>query len=113
MAIELLDQFVFHHRLSETTGVALILFSAQGCGSCKQMRLVLEHLSRVHLPWSFYEVDVGLDQALAREFEVFHLPTVFVYRDGVYRSPLNVSPNIRDIEKGVEDILSRPAEDPP
>lgn len=98
-----------HHRLARTRGVVLLMFTAAGCGSCRRMRAALAECPDLEV----IEVDAGIDQALANEFDVFHLPALFVYFDGRYHGPLAVEPTPARIEAGLTVLLAQPAQDPP
>ncbi|APZ44571.1 hypothetical protein BW247_06265 [Acidihalobacter ferrooxydans] len=98
-----------HERLARARGVVLLLFTAVGCGVCRQMRAALTQCQALRV----IEVDAGLDPALANEFDVFHLPALFVYRDGRYHGPLAVEPLPARIEAGLSALLAAPAQDPP
>jgi thiol-disulfide isomerase/thioredoxin len=103
------DHDDLHHRLARTRGVVLVMFTAVGCGSCRRMRAALAECP--DLPT--IEIDAGIDQALANEFDVFHLPALFVYRDGRYHGPLAVESTPARIEAGLAALLAQPAQDPP
>lgn len=113
MTIPALDQFDLHHRLARTRGVALVMFTAAGCGACRRMRAALTDVLAARPALRVFEVDAGIDQALANEFDVFHLPALFVYRDGQYHGPLSVEPTPARIEAGLQALLARPAQEPP
>lgn len=98
-----------HHRIARTRGLALVMFTAVGCGSCRRMRMALAECPELLV----FEVDAGIDQALASEFEVFHLPALFVYRDGRYHGPLEVESTPARIRTGLAALLAQPAQDPP
>lgn len=108
-----LSQFDFHHVLQETPGVSLVLFGAPGCGACRHLRQVLpvlrEHDPALHL---FY-VDAGEDLALTREFGVFHLPALFVFRDGHYHAPLQAPPVPEALLRALRQTLRQPAREAP
>jgi thioredoxin-like negative regulator of GroEL len=108
-----LDQFDFHHRLETPHGIALVTFSAPTCGSCRHLRQVLEEVARRQPDWRFFEVDVQRDPALANEFEVFHLPTLFVYSSGQFHCRLDSEARPDAIIAATERALACPAEEAP
>jgi thiol-disulfide isomerase/thioredoxin len=111
--IEKLDQFEFHHVLEETPGNSIVLFTAPHCGSCRAMKLALGQVLAEERGWHVFEVDAERDLALVREFDVFHLPALFLYRDGAFHAPLQVSPVPADIILAVNQLASQePAEAP-
>lgn len=110
---ERLSQFDLHHRLAESTGIDLIFFSAPSCGACRHLRQVLKALKQQRPQWHVYEVDAQLDMALAREFEVFHLPAMFLFQAGRYHCALHAKASASAIESAVTAALARPAEEAP
>ena len=57
------------------------------------------------------EVDAAKDPALAREFEVFHLPAVFVFVDGTYHCALHSEARPERIEAALQSALAAPEEE--
>lgn len=107
-----LDQFSFHLRLAETAGAALVFFSAPGCASCRHWKTLLEDFAvRDAVP--VFEVDAGLDQALTREFEVFHLPALFLYVDGEYHRQVQAEASLPRLRAAIDEALALPAEEAP
>jgi thioredoxin 1 len=107
--MRILDQFNFHHVLAETAGTALVVFTGPDCGACRHVKSLLSDLVAAGEPWSLFEVDAARDGGLAREFEVFHLPSLFLYRDGHYHAPLHAEALPQQIRDAVAETLDRPA----
>jgi thioredoxin 1 len=81
-AMPTLDQFDFHHRIEGTQGPVLVLFHTPGCASCRQWKHLLADYAGLHGNIAFYLVDVQRDMALAHEFDLFHLPALFLFLNG-------------------------------
>jgi len=82
-----LDEGSYHARLAAAPGISVVLFSAPHCGGCRAWkRLLPEALEKVAT--AFYEVDVSEATGVARSFDIFHLPTVYLYRDGRFHAEL-------------------------
>jgi thioredoxin-like negative regulator of GroEL len=109
----LLDQFNFHHRLAATRGVALVFFTSADCGSCRLWKRLLGQYRGHGGDFSVYEVDAQRDMALTREFEVFHLPALFLYRDGHYHGPLQCEAQAAALTRAIEAALAAPAQELP
>ncbi|MGM0594633.1 MAG: thioredoxin family protein [Pseudomonadota bacterium] len=111
--VERLTQFDFHHRLVETGGVSLVYFTAPGCGACRRLKQLLEThreaFARLHL----FEVDAQQDMALTREFEVFHLPSLFLFRDGQFHAPLHAEPTPTALLSAIDAALAAEALEAP
>ena len=110
--LQRLDQFNFYVRLAETPGPALVLFTALACGACRHWKQLLEGFSRAEgIP--VFEVDAGLDQALTREFELFHLPALFLFVDGEYHRPVECEANLTALRTALAAAVALPAEEAP
>lgn len=109
-----LSQFDLHHVLADTRGISLVMFGSQDCGSCRHLKQLLTTLSRApDNTVSFFEVDAQRDIALAREFEVFHLPAMFLFRDGVFHCELHSPAQPAALLKSIQRALAQPAEEAP
>jgi len=107
-----LDQFSFYPRLAETAGPALVFFSAASCGACRHWKQLLEGFAGSDAV-PVFEVDAGIDQALAREFALFHLPALFLFLDGEYHSPLQCEASLPALRTALSAALLLPAEEAP
>jgi thioredoxin-like negative regulator of GroEL len=108
-----LSQFDFHTRIAETTGVALTVFTSVDCGACRHLRQVLPAVLRLRPEWQVFEIDAQREAGLTNEFEVFHLPSVFVFYDGQYHCPLGAESRPSAIIDAVHTALQRPAQEAP
>jgi len=108
-----LDQFNFHHVLAETPGTALVVFTGPDCGACRRVKGLLSEMVAEGEAWRLFEVDAARDPGLAREFEVFHLPSLFLYQDGHYHAPLHAEPLPARVRTAVAETLARPAVEAP
>lgn len=111
--ITLLDQFSFHHALAETSGPALVIFTAPRCGSCRVMRQTLRIYGASHAEVSLFEVDAQRDMALTQEFELFHLPALFLYLDGRFHVEIQCEPLPHRLERAVATAMTLPAREAP
>jgi thioredoxin-like negative regulator of GroEL len=102
----------FHARVAESSGMAVVLFSAPHCNACRAWkRLLPDALSG--LADMFYEVDVSEATGVARYFDIFHLPTVYLYRDGHFHAELQCEARREAIRETVRRLLAAPAQDEP
>ena len=89
-----------------------MLFSAPHCGACRAWkRLLPEALAGV--ADAFYEVDVSEATGVARYFGIFHLPTLYLYRDGQFHAELQCEARREAIQQAVLSLLAAPAQDEP
>jgi len=102
----------FHARLAATAGVAIALFTAPHCGACRAWkRLLPDALGDV--VQVFYEIDVSEATGVARGFDIFHLPTIYLYRDGRFHAELQCPAQAGTIRETALHLLHRPAQEEP
>lgn len=108
-----LDQFDYHHVLEEMPGNSLVIFSSPGCSSCRHWKKLLETFLEQSPAWHIFEVDAQRDMALAQELEIFHLPALFLYRDGHYHAPVQSNADLLSLRQTLDSLLQAPAEELP
>ncbi len=113
MTAEQLSQFDFHHTLAQAEGVSLVYFTAPGCGACRQLKHILESSPQEFALLNVFEVDAQQDMALTREFEVFHLPAMFLYKDGHFHAPIHAEPQPASLIAAIEAALAQPPQEAP
>ena len=90
----------------------MVLFSAPHCGACRAWkRLLPEALAGV--TDALFEVDVGEATGVARYFGIFHLPTVYLYRDGRFHAALQCEARQESIRRAALQLLASPPQDEP
>jgi len=62
---------------------------------------------------ALYEVDVSEATGVARYFGIFHLPTLYLYRDGQFHAELQCEAKWEAIQQAVLGLLDAPAQDEP
>jgi thioredoxin-like negative regulator of GroEL len=112
-SVPALTQFDFHSRMVDLTGITLVAFTAVACGACRHLRQVLHQLTRQEPEWHLFEIDAEREQALTNEFEVFHLPTIFLFVDGQYHCQLHAEAHPRSFVRAVHAALQQPAVEAP
>ena len=108
-----LDQFNFHHRLAQTPGVSLIFFSSAECGSCRQWIRVLGRYHLRHPDIHLFEIDAQRDMALTREFEVFHLPALFLFVDGEFHRGVQSEASAEKLHHAITGALAATSQEMP
>jgi thioredoxin-like negative regulator of GroEL len=109
--LEPLDEGRYHARLREVGGIALVIFGSQACGTCRvvERRLPEAAPAATHL----FKVDVQQATGLARGFDIFHLPTLFLYRDGHFHAALNCEVSAPALRAAMARALAGAAEEEP
>ena len=64
-------------------GIVLIDFWAEWCGPCKRFGPVFEESSENHPDIVHAKVDTEAEQELAAELQIFSIPTLMGFRDGI------------------------------
>jgi thiol-disulfide isomerase/thioredoxin len=107
-----LTEFDYHHTLAATPGISLVLFTSPTCGAC---RVAEQHLAcaAAELGYTCFCVDVQEATGLARAFDIFHLPTLFLYRDGRFHALLSNPLTGASLRRAVNEALAGPPEEEP
>ncbi len=109
----LLDQFDFHHRIAETKGPALVIFTAPGCSACRAWKRLLRDSVTHFAQMPVFEVDVERDLALAREFDVFHLPALFLFHDGAFHGEIRCRAAVEAVLTEIRSLLRQAPQELP
>ncbi len=112
-ALPSLDDFDFHARLAETPGVAVVMFTRPGCAACRHWARLLGELRRQHPAWAVFTVDVEENMALAREFGIFHLPSLHLYVDGEYHAELQCEARLPAVVAAIEALQAAAPQEAP
>lgn len=116
-----LDEFNFHQTLGDSSGLVLTFFTGPHCASCHHLRdlftnkiqMLKKHFSEINLPFNVFEIKADKANALVNEFNVFHLPSLFLYQNGQYHCELQTQAHPQKILEAIEFALSKPAEEEP
>lgn len=106
-----LTDFDADQQLLAMNGVSLVIFTSVGCASCRWARQQLPGLDLVvdRLCW----IDAGHNGGVVERYQVFHLPALFVVRDGEFYGALQSRLTRNELNEGVSQALSRIPEELP
>ena len=90
----------------------MVLFSAPHCGACRVWKQRLPP-ALADTAQAFYEVDVSEATGVARYFGIFHLPTVYLYRDGLFHAELQCEARREAILEAAHHLLAAAPQDEP
>lgn len=107
-----LSESGFHHELAASSGPVLVMFSAPGCGTCRKVEKLLPQAVTGRVS-CLYKVDVQQSMGLARAYEVFHLPALFLFVDGRYHAPIESEVTAVKMQQALEQALAAPPQDEP
>lgn len=111
--IKTLTEFNYHQCLADTMDIALVYFTAPYCGACRHLAKVLQQYHCAEHKLTVFNVDAGMSMALVNEFNVFHLPSLFLYQQGVYHCQLHTESLPSAIKQAIKQALPLPAEEEP
>lgn len=97
--------------LLDLPGTSLLVFTSTGCASCRWARQTLPEMALPveRLCW----VDAGHNAGLVTRYEVFHLPALFLVRDGQFLGALQSRLTLTDLVAAINEAALRPAEELP
>lgn len=106
-----LTDFDADRQLLALPGTSLVIFTSTGCASCRWARRELPGwaLPIDRLAW----IDAGDNAGLVQRYEVFHLPALFVVRDGAFHGAVHSRLRLPELIDALGSALSRPAEELP
>ncbi|OZA28482.1 MAG: thiol reductase thioredoxin [Hydrogenophilales bacterium 17-64-11] len=102
----------YHARLAASSGIAVVLFSAPQCSACRTWKKLLPQ-ALADVAGAFHEVDVGEATGVARCFDIFHLPTIYLYRDGRFHAELQCAAQCAAVRRAAQRLLAASAQDEP
>ncbi|WAH57103.1 thioredoxin [Pseudomonas silvicola] len=108
--LELTD-LTIDHVLLDAPGTSLLVFTSVGCASCRVARRELPAMPLAvdRLCW----VDAGDNGGAVQRYEVFHLPAIFVVRDGEFHGPLQARLLAGEINHRLVEALRREPDELP
>lgn len=108
--LELTDLDADRHLL-DLPGTSLLIFTSIGCASCRWARRELPGLALPiqRLVW----IDAANNGGLVTRYEVFHLPALFVVRDGQFYGALQTRLHSADLTEALHRALLQTAEELP
>lgn len=111
--LQTLNDADFYSAIQATSGTSIVFFTSEGCNSCRYWKELLGQLVTKRPTLRVYEVDAQQSMGLTQEYEVFHLPALFVFVNGQYHAPLQCEARLDIIDKTLDKLLTSPAQDEP
>ena len=111
--METVSELGFWQRMAGTQGLILLFFTSAGCHSCRIWRRLLADYEATREDLQVWEVDAGIDMGIPQEFGVYHLPALFLFRDGRYQRPLQVEARAHALHRLLADVAHLPPEEMP
>ncbi|WP_051414685.1 thioredoxin [Zestomonas thermotolerans] len=97
--------------LLELPGISLVIFTSAGCAACRWARRQLPTLELPidRLCW----IDAGRNGGLVERYAVFHLPALFLVRDGRFLGALQACLESTGLSAAIASALNGPEEELP
>lgn len=115
--VEELDEFTFHSSIAESKGITLVFFTGPHCASCHHLKTLFNReysqFAQALADFLVYEIKADKAAALVNEFSVYHLPTMFLYRNGEFHCELQAEAIPSKIIEAIKIALEKPAEEEP
>lgn len=111
--LQRLNDTDFYAVIQETLGVSIVFFSSEGCNSCRYWKALLDQFAATRPILHVYEIDAQQSMGLTREYEVFHLPALFVFVNGQFHAPLQCEARLDAIDHTLDQLLAAPAQEAP
>lgn len=62
--------------------LCVVDFSASWCGPCRMLKPILEEVEEMLKDVKFFNVDVDEAEDVARDFRIFSIPTLMIFKKG-------------------------------
>ena len=79
--MEILNSSNFSSKVNEHN-FCVVDFSASWCGPCRMLKPILEELETLKPDIPFYNVDVDDAEDVAKDFRIFSIPTILIFKNG-------------------------------
>lgn len=107
MQIHRLDPADYYPLLDDRQAPSLVFFTAPACGACRRLEAVLAEMSP--LPGlEVFAVSAERAAGLLEELEIFHLPAIFLYRDGDLHAEIHAVLRPADLRAAIESAQHAP-----
>ena len=77
-----INQSNFQEEVMESQKPVLLDFYADWCGPCRMVLPIVEEIARENPHIKVCKVNVDAEQALAEQFKVYSIPSLFVLKNG-------------------------------
>jgi len=82
MSVIHITQENFQQEVLESTKPVLLDFWAAWCGPCRMVGPIIDEIAEEHPEIKVGKINVDEEQALAAQFQVMSIPSLFVLQDG-------------------------------
>lgn len=111
--IQVLNELEFYNTLADSIGSSIVFFSKPGCSACRLWQRLLHELLQEKQDIQVYQVDAEQNMGLSHEYELFHLPALFLFLDGEFHCELQAEARLSNLLAAIEVAMAAPAEEAP
>ncbi len=111
--IQSLNEPEFYSTLADTVGPGIVFFTKPGCSACRLWQRLLGELVQHHQGIQVFQVDAEQNMGLSHEYELFHLPALFLFVDGEFHCELQAEARQSNLLAAIDAALAAPAEEAP
>ena len=119
--VQELDEFTLFLELEGSSGIMMVFFTGPHCASCHHLKNLLnsehtqftQHFSKSNLSFKAFEIKADKAAALVNEFGVFHLPSMYLYKNGEFHCELQSEAIPSKLIEAIELAFTKPAEEEP
>lgn len=111
--IQPLNELEFYSTLAETVGPSIVFFTKPGCSACRMWQHLLDELLLQRHDIHVYQVDAEQNMGLTHEYELFHLPALFLFQNGEFHCALQAEARLPHLIAAINAALVAPAEEAP
>ena len=116
-----LDEFSFFSEVEKNKGIVMVFFTGPHCASCHHLKNLLnsehkqftQHFLKSNIDLSVYEIKADKAAALVNQFEVFHLPSMYLYKEGKFHCELHSEAIPNKLIDAIDLALTKDPEEEP
>ena len=111
--IQTLSELEFYSTLADSVAPSIVFFTKSGCSACRLWQRLLDELLQEQKDLQVYEVDAEQNMGLIHEYELFHLPALFLFVNGEFHCELQTEARLSNLLAAIDVALAAPAEEAP
>jgi len=105
--IHRLDPSDYYPLLDDRLAPSLVIFTAPACGACRRLVSVLTEMDPME-GMDVFAVSAERAAGLIEELEIFHLPAIFLYRDGDLHAEIHAVLKPEALRSAIESAQRAP-----